>query len=181
MLFSCFPAVALLAIAIHGAGHILAAATVGMRFGRLRLTATGLRLLSDQPYPSYRAEALVALGGPLFNLVSAALVYAHLQGCDFVLLSLYLGLLNLLPLRGFDGGTLLLCFLCDRHALFPSLSPRTAERIISAISALVLMLLWLAAVYLLLRRESALSLYVFCLQLFRSVFVEARERFDANF
>jgi membrane-associated protease RseP (regulator of RpoE activity) len=84
-------------------------------------------------------------------------------------LSLYLCLLNLLPIRSFDGGRALVCFLCDRRATLPD----RAERILSVVSAIVLLLLWTVAVYLLLRRGSALSLYLFCLQLFRCTLAEA--------
>lgn len=169
-------------ILVHGLGHSLAAACVGIRFRRVRLTATGFRLMTPQAYPSYRAEAITALGGPLANILSAVLVPHLLPSYTaFVSLSLYLGLLNLLPLRGFDGGTILSCVLCARHPPIPSLLPGSAERVISAVSALVLFLLWMVSVYLLLRRGSALSLYAFCLQLFRTVFVEQRQEHRADF
>lgn len=167
---------ALVAVLLHGVGHVLAAAAVGVRFGRLCVTDTGLRLLTDRAFPSYRAEAVTSLGGPLFNLASAWLVHAVApqRGAVFITLSLYLGLLNLAPMRGFDGARMLCCFLCARHKHLPSCLPHTAEHVIDALSACLLLLLWLVAVYLLLRRGSALSLYAFCLQMFRTVTAERR-------
>ncbi len=174
---------AVLAISIHGAGHCVAALFVGVRFQKIRQTPTGFRLLTDRNgFPSYHAEAVVALGGPLGNLLTALAAHfaflhtpaIHSFASLFVPLSLYLGLLNLLPLRGFDGGSLLLCTLCGQKTLFPALLPHTAERILSFFSAAVLFFLWIFAVYLLLRRGSALSLYAFCIQLFRTIFVEHR-------
>lgn len=163
------------AVLIHGAGHVLAAACAGVRFRRLRLTATGFRLMASGGFSSYRAEALTALGGPLFNIASA-LIAAHLcrTGEAFTLLSLYLGALNLLPIRGFDGASILTCLLCGHHPPIPSCLPHTAERVVGVLSGLGLLLLWMISVYLLLRCGSALSLYVFCLQLFRTVFTEGR-------
>lgn len=174
---------ALLAVFLHGIGHTVAAATVGIRFRRIKLTATGFRLITDQTFASYRAEAITALGGPLCNLLTAMIsrMITPMTTTIFFPLSLYLGLLNLLPLRGFDGGTVLLCALCARHPPLPSLLPRTAEYVLSALSAVVLFLLWVSAVYLLLRRGSALSLYAFCLQLFRSVFIDQHEHRHADF
>ncbi len=165
----------LAAILIHGAGHVLAAACAGVRFGRIRLTATGLRLLTDGGFPSYRAEAVTALGGPLFNIATALTVACFRPSSElFVPLSLYLGALNLLPIRGFDGASILTCLLCSHHPPLPSCQPHTAERAVDALSALLLLFLWMISVYLLLRRGSALSLYVFCMQLFRTVFMQGR-------
>ena len=72
---------AIAAILLHGAGHMLAAALVGTRFGRLRISATGLRLVTERSFASYRAEAVTALGGPLLNLVSAWGAHALLGEC----------------------------------------------------------------------------------------------------
>ena len=123
---------ALFAVLIHGAGHYLAARLCGLRPRRVRLTATGLRLVSEGGYPSYLAEALVALGGPLANLLSALLALLTGVGAGtFCALSVYLALLNLLPLDGFDGASALRCLLCARHAPLPSLSPRAADGVLS--------------------------------------------------
>ncbi|MBO5898801.1 MAG: hypothetical protein J6R04_07305 [Clostridia bacterium] len=166
----------LIAIGVHEAGHLLVARRVGVRLNRLRPTATGLRLMpSCSCFPSYRAECAVALGGPLFNLLSAPLFFVLFPKTsplgELAPLSLYLCFLNLLPIRSFDGGRALVCFLCDSRASLPD----RAERILSAVSAVVLLLLWAVAVYLLLRRGSALSLYLFCLQLGRCVLEETVE------
>ena len=164
----------LIAVFIHEAGHILAAHCVGVRLDRLRPTATGLRLIpSCGAFPSYRAERTVALGGPLANLLSAPLFFVLFPASsplgELAPLSLYLGLRNLLPIRAFDGGRALFCWLCSRRAWLPD----RAERVLSTLSAVVLLLLWTVAVYLLLRCGSALSLYLFCLQLFRCVLDDA--------
>lgn len=179
-----FAVAALLAIAAHGAGHILVGRLAGIPMQRVRYTATGLRLISGEGgFPSYSCEAWIALGGPLGNLIGSAVVifihrYCHALPvfCDyFVTLSLYLGALNLLPIKGFDGGRILVCLLCAHHPPVPSLLPRQADRVLSVTSGLLLILFWLVAVYLLLRRGTALSLHVFCMQLFYAVFVEQSE------
>ena len=177
------------AVLMHELGHVVAARAVGVTFGRLRLTRTGLRLITEEGgFASYDSELICALGGPLANAVSAlamqglCAVYPALlsPASRFIPLSLSLALLNLLPLRGFDGARILFCFLCCHHRHLPSLAPDRAERLVSLLSCFILTGLWLLAVYLLLRRGSALSLYLFCLQLVRSIAVE-NGRAQGNF
>jgi Zn-dependent protease len=95
---------------------------------------------------------------------------------SFIPLSLFFGLLNLLPLQGFDGARILLCFLCARHRAFTSLDPFCAQRLVHGISSGMMVLLWLLSMYVLLRCGSALSLYLFCLQLFRSVAFDSPQK-----
>lgn len=179
--FSILSLLALLCgIAIHGLGHMLAARAVGVRMIGVHRTPTGLRLMSDASFPSYDAELYCALGGPIANVTAALLGRLVLLPfgaaaefvTSFIPFSLFLGLLNLLPLQGFDGARILFCLLCTRHRHLASLDPFTAQRVIRVISCSLLVFLWLLSVYVLLRRGSALSLYVFCLQLFRSVALE---------
>ncbi len=167
---------ALLAMLIHGAGHILAARLCGLSVFRLCKTPTGLRLIFEGNFPSYDSELYCALGGPVANAASALVCRLCLisQGgwsdfCTvFIPLSLYWCLLNLLPLPCFDGEHILRCLMCTPHRLLPSLSPDTADRILNVMSGFIWVVFWLLSVYLLLRRESALCLFVFCFQLFRS-------------
>ena len=174
----------LLAVILHELGHIVAARALGVRFRRLALKQTGLCLItSEAGFPSYDDELVCALGGPVAGALSALVARGLgylLPGLapfvqEFIPLSLALSLLNLLPLRGFDGARILTCHLSCHHRHLPSLSPTDAARVVSLLSCLVLLLLWLLSIYLLLRTGSALSLYLFCLQLFRSL---ARENGD---
>lgn len=177
-----------IAVLLHEAGHILAARAVGMKFGHLRLTPTGLRLITKCDFSSYDDELTIALGGPMANALSALLMRLLCSVCPllvgfssrFIPLSLSLALLNLLPLRSFDGARILYCLACCHHRRLPSLVPDQAEHLITWLSCLVLTGLWLLSVYLLLRCGSALSLYLFCLQLFLCLASEnnhAQEKF----
>ena len=166
----------LLAILIHGLGHLAAARLCGLSALCVRKTPTGLRLILTAPFPSYDSELYCALGGPVANALSALLCRFFLVPLGrclafcaiFIPLSLYWCLLNLLPLPCFDGERILRCLLCAPHRRLPSLSPHTADRILSVLSGIVWVVFWLLSVYLLLRRSSALYLFVFCFQLFRS-------------
>jgi Zn-dependent protease len=160
---------------------------------RIVRTATGVRLLcEDGDFPSYDAELWVALGGPLGNLIGNALLVAvflltrqHAAHqairalCRAVLpLSLFLGIWNLMPIRGFDGGRILCCLLLrGRQGERLSFALRGVERLLSVTSATCFLLLWLLSVYLLLRTGRAFSLFWFCVQLFWSC-MRQEERAD---
>lgn len=178
-----------LAIAFHGAGHCLFARAQGIRLRKMIPTATGLRLICEnRVFPSYRAELLVALGGPIGNLVGNALFILLLFlvkgtplapilqpfGRDLLALSLFLGLWNLLPIAGFDGGCILRCFILD-HTKKPC-AMAIADHILSVTSAACFLSLWLLSLYLLLRSGRAFFLYLFCLQLFRGTYLESSGR-----
>ena len=165
-----------LAIVIHGMGHAWAARLCGLSAMRVRRTPTGLRLIFDGAFPSYDAELYCALGGPVANAASALFCRLFVLPfglcpdfcATFIPLSLYWCLLNLLPLSLFDGERIARCLLCAPHRRLPSLSPDTADRVLNTLSCLVWVVFWLLSVYLLLRRGSALCLFVFCFQLLRA-------------
>ena len=174
----------LIAILLHGLGHLLAAALCGVSLDRLTLSHTGLRLQTrSDAFPSYKAEACIALGGPLGNLlgnalfVLAALLAANSRAAAFfealnaqlLPFSLYLAVWNMLPIDGFDGGRLLRCLLCGSTHLERARGMLFADRLLSVTSVLCLLILWFFSVYLLLRGGSSLSLYVFCVELFVSL------------
>ena len=168
----------LLAIGLHGVGHVISARLRGMRMGRICRSATGLRLITESAaFPSYADEAWVALGGPLGNLLGNALLYlislaashpALWTICRGVLpISFFLGIWNLLPIEGFDGGRLLRCLMLRRNTTL-----RTADRVLAVSSALCFCFFWMLSMYLLLRTGRAFSLFWFCVQLFWGLYAQ---------
>ncbi len=86
----------LLAVLLHECGHVAAAYCLGMRLEKIGISWRKLYVRISPGSP--QREALVALAGPLVNLLLAAGSTGY-----FRRMNLILGLLNLLPLRGFDG------------------------------------------------------------------------------
>lgn len=125
----------LLASLCHELGHVAALAWAGAKVERFRLTAFGAELRSDTRYMPYGRELLCTLAGPAVNL-ALALVLARLTG-DYLLAgaNLLLGVFNLLPMPGLDGGRAL-------HLLISWLTdPMTADRVcrwVGLLSALAL-------------------------------------------
>ncbi len=152
-------AVALAAL-LHELGHMLAAWCRRVPIRALRLDLFGARMeLSGMI--SYGAELAVAAGGPLASLL-AAMAVQSLEGVWagaslFSAVSFCLGLLNLLPVRGMDGGRILAC------ALSLTVGERTAETVLRLTTGLALGGLWLLSVYALLRVGQTVSLFAFTL------------------
>ncbi len=161
------------AAGLHELGHAACALACGVRISGLRLDLFGARM-SLSGLIAYRHEAVIALGGPLANLITAALVlpaaWVELTngteapvGCVswavalFVVASLLLAAVNLLPVSTLDGGRFLTAIL---EATF---GPRSADAVLTVTTALCLGTLWLFSVYALLRVGSMLSLFGFSL------------------
>ena len=117
---------------------------------------------------SYREEWLLAAAGPITSLLGAAFGglfwrFSALAGY-FSCASLLLGLLNLLPIRSFDGGRML------EGALLSFLEERSVRRVLGVSSFLFLFLLWSFSVYFLLRAGDGISLFFFSISLFSRFF-----------
>lgn len=165
------PMFIIIAIAIHETGHAVIAFLSGNRFKKLSAQNSGLKLHGNAPYISYKAEAFTALGGPLFNVLSAwcCLTFSHSSNAVFFAsTSLALGILNLLPIREFDGGRITECLL----SLFCPYSPIAS--LCDLLSFFSLFFLWSMAVYLMIRGGGSITLFIFSVSLFTKIFLGSR-------
>ena len=147
------------ALLLHEAGHLGAARLCGIPLRSCELRLTGAALTFDFSRSGYGREALVHLGGPLSGIASAAsaLLFFGGRAATFAGLSAVLSLVNLLPVEGLDGGGVLLCLL-NRF-----LPPDAAWRIGKTLSALGILALWTAVLWMELRVRANLSLLLFML------------------
>lgn len=165
---------AALAALLHELGHVVMAAVCGIRLRECQIGIYGAGLVPDGGVYSYGQEIALCLAGPLVNLICASVGLWFLNGtaggfwAGFVFSSLALGVLNLLPIQGFDGGRIL-CALLLRFC-----PPRTAERMVAVLSFLCVLSLWCLSVYLLLRFVASLSLFIFSLSLFSRIFLSEK-------
>lgn len=140
------PAVLLLfaaALAIHEWGHLCAFSLLGHPSPSLRVDGAGLRLSTELPLLP-REEAIVAVAGPLFNLVFALLGLRLGKSSFFLLFSavhLLFALGNLLPFGASDGERLL------RLSLF-FLPSRIREAILTLLSLCSLAFLFFFSLFL---------------------------------
>lgn len=162
---------AFLAALLHELGHIAMARLCHIHLRECKIGIYGAGLIPDGSLYSYGQEILLCLAGPLTNLLTMCLFlpiqFSFLEEFrqGFLFASLALGLLNLLPIKGFDGGRVL-------HALLSlRMQPHTVSLITSACSFLCIFSLWSASIYLLLRTAASLSLFIFSLSLFSRIFL----------
>ena len=147
---------------IHELGHVVAAASLGVGIRGMNLDLFGARLELGGLL-SYGGECWIAAGGPLANFLSVALLCPIPLfretggGALFLGASLTLGCVNLLPLWTLDGGRIL------RSAVAWAAGDRIADRLLRWTTGICLGLLWLVAVYALLRKGQMLSLFAFSL------------------
>ena len=151
----------LLAVLSHELGHIIMAYACGIRLKECTVGIYGAGLMPEYGLYSYGKEILLCLAGPLFNffLGSLGLVIGLAHPSElleyFSLSSFILGGMNLLPIRDFDGGRILL-------SLFTVFfDPALADRILTVLSFLFVFLLWSLSLYLLLCHAASLSLFIF--------------------
>ena len=107
----------LLAAAVHELGHVTALSLMGKPPDQLHLSFLGANM--DVPALSYGQAAMAYAAGPLLNLILGL----YLPVCPALgLMSLALGLFNLLPVCGLDGSGILVSLLSLHFA------PETAQR-----------------------------------------------------
>lgn len=167
------PLLIIAAIVIHEIGHTVTSFLLGNRFKKLSTQNSGLKLHGNTPYISYKAEAVTALGGPLFNFLSAGACSCFGESGNvffFTATSFALGILNLLPIKEFDGGRITECAL----SLFCPYS--LVSVICDVLSFLSLFFLWSMAVYLMMRGDGSITLFIFSTSLFAKIFLKRPKR-----
>ena len=167
---------ALAAAFIHELAHIAMARAVGVELSRLRLDIFGASLMMSGEMSSYKKEAAIAIAGPLSNIILFFLLLPFSSVKNeylslFMGASLFLGLLNLLPIKDLDGGRVLFCTLASLFSL------NVAQAILRVLSFLTIFALWSLSVYLILRLGASLSLFVFSSALFCKTFLSGSEGF----
>ena len=133
------------ALLVHETAHFLAAAALGAPLSSVRIGAWGARTVFDYSAVSAGVEIAVLVSGPAANIAAAfVMIKTPLTdvpgGVYFVLSSFALGAVNLLPVRGLDGGAIL------SAAVGRFVLPDRAWRICRGISRVFTVLFWAAAV-----------------------------------
>ena len=163
----------LIAAGVHECGHLLFAYYLRIPIRELKLDLLGAHLSLSSAVISYKAEFFLCAAGPLFSFLLAegiGWVYPMLSLrlpsavsaflCAVEESSRFLGILNLIPVKGFDGARML-------SALLSSLfSAHVADCAVRFFTGIFLILLWGISVYLLLLTESGLILFVFSFAMF---------------
>lgn len=154
-------AAVLSSVLVHELSHLAAAGMYGGRVESLSITAFGVSL-GFSPPKTYGEEIFVAAAGPAASFLFAALGRARggVFGSEVFVFSLFLGLMNLIPLASFDGNRML-------TALVSLLFGESAARKASAfLSYSFLFLAWVVSVYVLFYSGANFALLLFCAYIF---------------
>lgn len=153
---------ALAAALLHEAGHLACAFAMGRPVVSMSLDIGGATIKASGSDMSVWRDVAVLLSGPVVNII----VWAMARGCEsgfireLALGSLVLGVFNLIPVRGLDGGGVLQVIL-DRLLL-----PRTSFVIQKSIFAVTVLTIWFFAVLSIIFTQGNVSLYLVFLALF---------------
>lgn len=168
--FSFFTAEIFIAAIIHELGHICAMKLFDVKIHSVSVLAFGAEISSDAALLPYHKEALTALSGIVFNGVSGVIALAvriftnDIYTLFFAVCSLFLALINLVPVPGFDGARALQAILCAR------LGGERAVCIMDTVHYFAFLLLVLAALYVMKITEGNLSLVIFLCCVFMGVY-----------
>lgn len=164
-----FSLLVLLCALLHEASHIIAIVLCGGKITDFYFHPFGAEIKYSSSL-SYKKDFIIALCGPLANLLTFAgsLPFLNINTNTyfmfFAFCSLFLALLNLLPLRSFDGGRML-------GILYMSILPYEKALKLSKISELIsLILLCVFCIFTIIFCGYNLSLIFICAYIFVSCY-----------
>lgn len=150
---------ALFAIIMHETGHLFVMWLLECSPKRIKLIPASVQITA--PFGKrYRNDILIAVSGPAVNIVLFLTLYFNFLAFGnkitlyFSLLNLVIGLFNLLPVKGLDGGTILFCI------LEKSKGPDKAAVILKIITLVLAVAIILAAITLTVRGKINISIYI---------------------
>ena len=137
----------LLASMLHECGHLTAMFFLpGHAPREVSITPFGMRIGSSPLAEFEKGSLTVMAAGSAVNLISAAVTFGFFP--DFAAVSLVLGMMNLLPVEGMDGGGIL------RNILERTVAENAAARVVGAVSWMTLAAMLLVGIYVLIATGS---------------------------
>jgi stage IV sporulation protein FB len=162
---------AILAIIFHEFGHIIMLWICKIPVSEIDFKPFGICIvLSNNNSISYRKEIMIAVGGPLMNLLlaSASLtlssfgIFQH-ELIVFAIFSVAAAIFNLLPIGPLDGGRILTAIFCIKYDAIK------ADRIIKGISIILLSPLLVLGIYVLLWSKHNVTMLIAAIYLLITV------------
>ncbi len=148
-----------LSILLHEAGHLCVMAFFGIGIESVTLLPIGIDIKRQRKYISYTKEIILALAGIAVNL----LVFFIFKEYEFfAYTNLLYALINLIPIKGLDGGNALEAFLLSCFDM------ERADRVLRAVSFVFIILLWMFGVYILFILNGNISIFALSVFLFLS-------------
>lgn len=156
---------ALFAIIMHESGHLFAMWVLDCAPKQIKLIPASVQITSDIT-SRYKTDVAVSLCGPITNLVLFGVLYFNYLSFKnevvlvYALINLIIGIFNLLPVTGLDGGTVLFSFLAKR------MDYNRARVILRIITLIVAASVLFVGVMFTLRGKINVSIYIIAIYLF---------------
>lgn len=154
----------LFAILLHETGHLFAMWVLDCAPNQIKLIPASIQITSPIT-PRYRNDIIIALSGPLTNILLFVVFYLNFLGFknDFTLycaiINLAIGIFNLLPILGLDGGTIV-------YSLFAKkTNPDRAIIYLKIITALFAIITLAVSIFLTVKGKVNITLYIIALYL----------------
>ena len=160
--------ITLICALLHELGHYVASRLCRAEPTRIVIYPFGADMVLPVGLRSYKSDIFIALSGPLINIILFVLGITLHFSDFFCACNLALAFINLMPIRGLDGGTVL------HNVLLSFLTPKTAERIVLAVTFAVLFFLYLFSVYFLFFGVGDPSLFVIVCAMFAGTVLRER-------
>ncbi len=145
---------------MHELGHYLAALACRAAPIRIVIYPFGADMALPHGLRSYKSDIFIALCGPAINIILFFIGLVLPLSEFFCACNLVLAFINLMPVKGLDGGTVLL------NLISTFLTPKTADKIVLGVTFFILFLLYLFSVYFLFSGVGDPSLFVIVCALF---------------
>ncbi len=149
----------LFAVLMHECGHLFIMWVLDCSPKRIKLIPASVQIVNSFS-KGYKNDILIALSGPCVNLLFFGVLYYNYLCFKneftlyFALLNLLIGVFNLLPVKGLDGGTVLFSCLCRLTDV------NKAVLIVRLITVIVALAVIITAVLLSIGGKLNVSLYI---------------------
>lgn len=154
----------LFAVLLHETGHLFAMWVLDCAPKQIKLIPASIQITSPIT-PRYRNDIIIALSGPITNIILFIVFYLNFLGFknDFSLycaiINLAIGLFNLLPVLGLDGGTIVYSLIAKKT------NPDRAAVYLKIITALFAVITLAAACFLTVKGKINITLYIIAIYL----------------
>lgn len=147
------------AVFMHECGHLFAMWILGCAPKKIKLIPASVQI-TNAVFTGYKNDFLIAISGPLVNFILFLALYYNYSLFEnqfvgyFALINLVLGIFNLLPVKGLDGGTAFLSLLCK----FTDINK--AEFWVKILSFTIAITVLITALILTIRGKSNITLFI---------------------
>ncbi len=153
----------MLSVACHEAGHLTVMKLLGIDIESVTVLPVGIDIKRRERIISYPEEIFLAISGAMVNIL---LFFIFNRYGFFAYSNLLYAIINLIPIKGLDGGAALEAF------LLCFFDPGRTERILKTVSVVFCVLLWMLGVYIVFMLDGNISIFALSVFLFASVILK---------